>query len=159
VGHFLAGLELASQLPDPPDCIVVPLGSGGTTAGLALAIATLRWPTRVLAVRVAPVVVANRWRVNALGRGAADLLARRGVAVGRPSPGSVVIVNGIGAGYGHPTADGEGARALTAAHGLTLEPTYGAKAFAALTSAARRYRRVVFWHTFAMPPHNPEQFA
>jgi hypothetical protein len=70
-----------------------------------------------------------------------------------------VVVNGIGAGYGHPTAFGEDARALAAAHGLTLEPTYGAKAFAALTSAARGYRRVVFWHTFAMPPHNPEHLA
>src|SRR2546426_4921973 len=37
VGHLLAGLELASQLASPPDAIVLPLGTGGTAAGLALA--------------------------------------------------------------------------------------------------------------------------
>src|SRR6266550_4255099 len=58
VGHLLAGLELADQLPAPPDAIVVPLGSGGTTAGLVLAMAALGWPTAVAAVRVAPAVIA-----------------------------------------------------------------------------------------------------
>src|SRR3989454_159603 len=32
VGHLLAGLELESQLPDWPDAIVTPLGTGGTAA-------------------------------------------------------------------------------------------------------------------------------
>ena len=160
VGHVLAGLELALQLPDPPDGIVVPLGSGGTTAGLALAVAALGWPTRVVAVRVAPVVVANRWRVGALARGAARLLARCGVPLPQSHPLRVMVVNGIGPGYGHPTAGGDVARALAAQHGLTLEPTYGAKAFAVLpTLAARGFQRVVFWHTFAQPPHIPERLA
>src|SRR6266581_847351 len=35
VGHLLAGLELSSQLASPPDAIVLPLGTGGTAAGLA----------------------------------------------------------------------------------------------------------------------------
>ena len=158
IGHFLAGLELASQLPDPPDGIVVPLGSGGTTAGLALAVATLRWPTRVIAVRVAPVVVANRWRVRALARDAARLLAPLGVTLEQSSL-PLVVINGIGAGYGHPSAGGEAARALAGAHGLMLEPTYGAKAFAVLDAAKLGFRRVVFWHTFAVPPHTSERSA
>jgi D-cysteine desulfhydrase len=154
VGHFLAGLELALQLPDPPDAIVVPLGSGGTAAGLALATCALGWSSRVVAVRVAPVVVANRWRVSALARGAARLLAPLDVPLEGSDSVSVMIVSGIGAGYGHPSARGEVARALAAAHGLILEPTYGAKAFAALPALATRgFRRVVFWHTFASPPH------
>src|SRR5207247_2041564 len=66
VGHLLAGLELESQLPDLPDAIVTPLGTGGTAAGLGLA--------------------------------------------------------------------------------------YGAKGFAAVPELARRgFRRIVFWHTFALP--------
>lgn len=160
VGQFLAGLELAHQLSDPPDAIVVPLGSGGTTAGLALAVTALGWPTRVVAVRVAPVVVANRWRVSALAGGTARLLARFDVAVQEPDPFQVMVVNGIGAGYGHPSAGGEVARTLAATHGVTLEPTYGAKAFAVLlTLATHGFRRVVFWHTFALPPHIPERVA
>ncbi|HVH10679.1 MAG TPA: pyridoxal-phosphate dependent enzyme [Gemmatimonadales bacterium] len=62
VGHLLGGLELATQVGDPPDTVVLPLGTGGTAAGVALAIAALRWPTRVVAVRVAPRIVANRPR-------------------------------------------------------------------------------------------------
>jgi 1-aminocyclopropane-1-carboxylate deaminase/D-cysteine desulfhydrase-like pyridoxal-dependent ACC family enzyme len=160
VGHFLAGLELALQLPDPPDAIVVPLGSGGTAAGLALAITALGWSTRVVAVRVAPVVVANRWRVAALARGAARLLAPLDVPFRASNVVCVMVVDGIGAGYGHPSARGQAARGLAAAHGLTLEPTYGAKAFAALPAlAAGGFRRVVFWHTFALPAHLPERPA
>ena len=160
VGHFLAALELAVQLSDPPDGIVVPLGSGGTAAGLALAIATLGWRTSVVAVRVAPLVVANRWRVSALAGGAARLLGRCDVALPKPDPLRVMVVDGIGAGYGHPTAGGDAARALAATHGLALEPTYGAKAFAVLpTLATHGFRRVVFWHTFALPPHIPERLA
>jgi 1-aminocyclopropane-1-carboxylate deaminase/D-cysteine desulfhydrase-like pyridoxal-dependent ACC family enzyme len=157
VGHLLAGLELARQLPDAPDAIVVPLGSGGTAAGLALAMAALGWSTRVVAVRVAPVFIANRWRVTALARSAARLLARIEVPLPVVGSVSVRVVDGIGAGYGHPSATGEAARALAGTHGLILEPTYGAKAFAALPAiASREFRRVVFWHTFASPAHLSE---
>src|SRR2546425_5665845 len=43
VGHLLAGLELAAQTRplEPPDAIVLPLGTGGTAAGVALALAAL----------------------------------------------------------------------------------------------------------------------
>jgi D-cysteine desulfhydrase len=160
VGHLLAGLELAAALPAPPDAIVTPLGSGGTAAGLGLAMTLLGWRTRVVAVRVAPAVVANRRRVAALARGAARVLARCGVVVGRAGDATPVVVDGVGEGYGHPTAAGETARRLAAAHGVTLDPTYGAKAFAALpTVAGRGLRRVVFWHTFDPPPQAMERGA
>ena len=141
VGHLLAALELAIQLDAPPDTIVVPLGTGGTAAGIALGLAWLRWPTRVVAVRVAPRVVANRWRVNRLARGAAQLLQVQSTQL------NIQVVDGLGAGYGHPSPDGERARVLAADHGLKLDPTYGAKAFATLPGM----QRVVFWNTFAWP--------
>jgi len=160
VGHFLAGLELACQLSDPPDAIVVPLGSGGTAAGLALAVAALDWHTRVVAVRVAPVLVANRWRVLTLAHGATRVLARLDVPLQRRDALPVDVIDGIGAGYGHPTVAGEAARALAAKHGVTLESTYGAKSFGALPAvAARGFLRVVFWHTFAWPPRVLERSA
>ena len=150
-GQMLGVLELAAQLAEPPDAVVAPLGSGGTAAGLLLAFAALGWPTRVVAVRVAPAIVANGWRVAALARAAARMLALHDVAV--PLPPSPLVLNGIGAGYGHPSREGEASRALAARHGLLLDPTYGAKAFAALPAlGALGLRRVVFWHTFAPPP-------
>jgi 1-aminocyclopropane-1-carboxylate deaminase/D-cysteine desulfhydrase-like pyridoxal-dependent ACC family enzyme len=141
VGHVLAALELAIQLDAPPDTIVVPLGTGGTAAGIALGLGWLRWPTRVVAVRVAPRLVANRWRVNRLARGAAQLLQVQSTQL------NIQVVDGLGAGYGHPSPDGERARVLAADHGLKLDPTYGAKAFATLPGM----QRVVFWNTFAWP--------
>lgn len=141
IGHVLATLELATQLDPPPDAIVVPLGTGGTAAGIALGLACLGWPTQVVAVRVAPRLVANRWRTVRLARRAAKLVAL-------PSPElRIQVVDGLGAGYGHPSPAGERARLLAADHGLTLDPTYGAKAFAALPGM----QRVVFWNTFAWP--------
>jgi D-cysteine desulfhydrase len=152
-GHCCAGLELAAQCAAgaPPDAVVAPLGSGGTAAGLLLAIAALGWPTAIIGVRVAPRVVANSWRVRRLARGAESLLQAHGISLPRPA-GPLRIVDGLGRGYGYPTPAGEAARALAAEHGVTLDPTYGAKALAALAPlAARGFRRIVFWHTFAAP--------
>ena len=156
VGHVLAALELRAQLDAPPDAIVVPFGSGGTAAGIALGVAWLGWPTRVVAVRVAPRVVANRWRIRRLARGAAQILeaADRQFRIPRPSGSPlghsafrIEVVDGLGAGYGHPSPEGERARRTAAEHGLRLDPTYGAKAFATLPGM----QRVVFWNTFAWP--------
>jgi D-cysteine desulfhydrase len=146
VGHLLATLELATQLDGPPDAIVVPLGTGGTAAGIALGVSWMGWPTRVVAVRVAPRLVANRWCLLRLAHGARRLLALE------PSTIRVEVVDGLGAGYGHPSPAGERARGLAAEHGLRLDPTYSAKAFAALMQLATgNVQRVVFWHTFAWP--------
>jgi len=151
-GHCCAGLELGTQASDPPDAIVTPLGSGGTAAGLLIAVRMLRWPTRIVAVRVAPLVVANGWRVAALARHTTRLLTTRGVPVPAAGPWRLEVVDGAGAGYGHPSPAGEAARRAAAAHGLLLDPTYGGKAFALLAPlAARGFRRIVFWHTFAAP--------
>ena len=155
VGQLLGGLELASQVAAPPDAIVLPLGTGGTAAGLALAVTALGWPTQVVGVRVAPWLVANGWRTMRLARAARRLLADRGVPL--PAPRSLHIVDGLGKGYGHPTPEGEAATRLASEHGLTLDPTYGAKAFAFLLQRATgNVRRVVFWHTFALPSRASE---
>jgi len=152
-GHLLATLELQQQLDVPPDAIVVPLGTGGTAAGIALGIGWLGWSTRVLAVRVAPRIVANRWRAMRLARKTAALLRRRGVEFSVPrSSIQMEVVDAMGQGYGHPTMEGERARAIAAQHGLRLDPTYGAKAFSVLLQQpTAQVQRVVFWHTFAWP--------
>ena len=149
IGHFLAALELGSQLDAPPDTIVVPLGTGGTAAGIALGVAWLGWFTEVVAVRVAPRIVANRWRTLRLARKTAALMRRAGIEFGVPrSAIRVRVVHAMGRGYGHPTPEGERAQALAAEHGLRLDPTYGAKAFGVLLEREPQIQRVVFWHTF-----------
>ncbi|MGE5802264.1 MAG: 1-aminocyclopropane-1-carboxylate deaminase/D-cysteine desulfhydrase [Gemmatimonadota bacterium] len=155
IGHLLATLELpgGGQLDAPPDAIVVPLGTGGTAAGIALGIAWLGWSTRVIGVRVAPRLVANRWRTLRFARKAASLIRQAGIEFSVPrSSIRVDVVDGMGQGYGYPTAHGELARSLALEHGLRLDPTYGAKAFSFfLQRAAGTMRRAVFWHTFAWP--------
>lgn len=149
IGQFLGGLELAGQLPEPPDAVVAPLGSSGTVAGLALALAALQWPTRVVGVRVASRVVASGWHAASLAFRARHLL---GPIVELPRPRVPLVWDGLGRGYGHPTPAGEAARRDAARQGLILDSTYSAKAFAALPAiAALGFRRVVFWHTFAPP--------
>src|SRR5574341_2011341 len=119
IGHFLATLELSAQLDVPPDTIVVPLGTGGTAGGIALGIAWLGWSTRVVAVRVAPRIVANRWRTLRLGRKAAAAIRHAGLEFSIPrSAIRVEVVDAMGKGYGHPTADGERARTLAAEHSV-----------------------------------------
>ncbi len=153
LGHLLAALELGTQLDSPPDAIVVPLGTGGTAAGIALGVAWLGWSTEVIAVRVAPRIVANRWRTLRLARNAAALLRRSGIEFNVPRAAiRVRVVDAAGAGYGHPTPEGARARAIAAHHGVELEPTYGAKAFSIfLRRPDVNVQRAVFWHTFAWP--------
>ena len=150
IGHLLATLELGTQLDTPPDSIVVPLGTGGTAAGIALGVASMGWSTDVVAVRVAPRVVANRWRTLRLARKTAALLRQAGIELRVPrSAIRVRVVDAMGKGYGHPTAEGERASALAAEHGLRLDPTYGAKAFSYFQQRETGMQRAVFWHTFA----------
>ena len=152
LGHFLATLELSSQLDAPPGAIVVPLGTGGTAAGIVLGVAWLGWPTDVIAVRVASRVVANRSRTLRLARRAAGLVRQSGLEFGVPrSALRVRVVDALGKGYGHPTPEGERASALAGEHGLRLDPTYGAKAFSVMMSPTYHAPRTVFWHTFAWP--------
>jgi len=152
LGQFLAALELGSQLDAPPDTIVVPLGTGGTAAGIALGVAWLGWSTDVVAVRVAPLIVANEWRTLRLARKTAALIRRAGIEFSvLGSALRVRVVDAMGKGYGNPTEEGKRARTLAAEHGVRLDPTYGAKAFGVLQRADVNVQRVVFWHTFAWP--------
>jgi 1-aminocyclopropane-1-carboxylate deaminase/D-cysteine desulfhydrase-like pyridoxal-dependent ACC family enzyme len=57
----------------------------------------------------------------------------------------------MGKGYGHPTPEGERARALAAEYGVRLDPTYGAKAFSYFLKTGNGTQRAIFWHTFAWP--------
>jgi D-cysteine desulfhydrase len=157
LGHANAAVELADQLArgsvPAPDTLVVPLGSGGTVAGLLVGLALAGLPTRVLAVRVVPRVVANRRRVIRLARAAAKRFsALAGVAAPEIREERLVIEHAqYGGAYARETDASQAALALVrAAGGPSLDGTYSAKALAAALAHARTSpdERVLFWLTF-----------
>ena len=152
LGYVSAGVELVDSFREAgwpePDVVVVPLGSGGTAVGMAVGLVLSGWRrARVLGVRAADAVVTNAAVLGGLETGTCTLLAMAGW---RPRPARVGVARDwFGAGYGHPTDDGEAATERAAELGLELEPTYTAKAFAAALDQRRQGRRVVFVQTFA----------
>ncbi|MDQ3954663.1 MAG: pyridoxal-phosphate dependent enzyme [Actinomycetota bacterium] len=136
VGSSGAGREIAEavrlgHIPEPAR-VVVPAGTSGTAGGIAagLALGGLRVP--VVAVRVTPKPLGTRKLVLRRARNVLSLLDAE-VAL----PPIIVEDRFLGAGYGRPTAAGARAMELARADDLELEPTYSAKAFAALIELAR----------------------
>ena len=156
LGHVNAALELADQvdageLPHPVR-VVVPLGSGGTAAGLALGFAIAGLETTLVGARVGPRIGANRSRVLRLAEQTRHLIARY---TGRIPPAvrgdRVVVSHDLYAGaYArpHPTAE-HAAVLVDALRGWRLDATYSAKAFAvALDMASAHGTPTLFWMTF-----------
>jgi D-cysteine desulfhydrase len=151
-----AALELADQirageLPAPAR-IVVPLGSGGTMAGFALGFAIAKVDVSVIGVQVAPMIVANRWRVRRLEAQTARLIERMtGERVPRAKAHQLGVARGVyGGAYGRPMPSTvAAAQRLTLASGILLDQTYSAKAFAVALEVARGDAGpTVFWNTF-----------
>ena len=154
--------ELAQQIErgalPVPDWIVVPLGSGGTCAGLAAGVILRGLPCRVLGVQVVS---------GALPRAAARFLARevlRGAGHARQASALarqlVFDSSQVGTGYGFATPAGARATELARQIGLELDQTYTAKAFASVLEllngnsplsgpAPERPLRILYWHTLA----------
>jgi D-cysteine desulfhydrase len=157
LGSVSAAMELASQLRLHPQLapteVVVPLGSGGTVAGLLVGFAIAGLPARVVGVQVVPRIVANAGHVLRLARRTRALVQRlTGEALPRLDAGRLVIDrSAYGGAYGRETAEGRAATtAFAAIGGPALEPTYSAKAFAVALRRARASpdERVLFWLTF-----------
>lgn len=152
LGSVNAALEFCRQIDQgevaAPDAIVVPLGSGGTTAGLLLGFWIAGRKMEIFGVRVTDAWFCNRFTVMRLVRKTATLLGSLGLPVQEGRARLTIVKDQFGPGYGHATAAAAEAQALASANGLTLETTYGAKAFAALKSLAPSFPRICFWHTF-----------
>jgi 1-aminocyclopropane-1-carboxylate deaminase/D-cysteine desulfhydrase-like pyridoxal-dependent ACC family enzyme len=151
LGHVNAGLELSEQIArgecPRPDCVVVPCGTGGTSAGIALGLRIAELNVPVIAVRVVPRIVGSRRRIRSLANRAARLIEHAAsVVVPRLRPGDVSFDDDFyGGAYGRPIGAGLHDDVLRS-HGITLDDTYSRKAFAAVV--ARRDARVLLWLTF-----------
>lgn len=145
-----------------PDAIVVPLGSGGTCAGLAAGVVRRDLPCRVIGVQVVPGPVprlAARWL--------AERLLSESTRQRRARLSSQLRFDRtqLGPGYGWASDAGQRAEQIAHASGLELDQTYTAKAFAAAlalvrnradsASVAQRPYRVLYWHTLCARPLAP----
>ena len=148
IGYVDAARELAGQLTEPVDWIVLADGSGGTHAGL---LAGLDGPASVLGIDVGT-------RPD-LDERVPELAVATAAALGRPAPSGDVHIDHtrFGAGYGKPTPEClEAIRATARFEGLILDPVYTGKAMAGLIGWAREGRltdrhTVLFWHTGGAP--------
>lgn len=161
LGYVNAGVELgeqvaAGEMPEPA-AVVVPLGSGGTVAGLVAGLRLAGLGTKVIAVRVTDLLPPSPKFLARLANRAVAVLERLGGALPRlvVTPDDVLVRSEwLGPGYGVVTPDGvAAARAIADAEGLTVETTYGAKALAGALAMAHeppwRDRPLVFWHTYS----------
>ena len=156
LGHVNAGLELACQIRDgllpQPRYVVVPLGTGGTAAGLALGFAIAEVPIGVVAARIGPRIGANGTRVRRLAHATAALIRRTtGERVPEIGAGAVTVLHDVyGGAYGRTLpAAADAARRLEGWRGIALDATYSAKAFAAALALHRRTEvPTLFWLTF-----------
>jgi len=151
-----AGLEIAAQVKRGdlplPERVVVPLGSGGTAAGLVVGLRMAGLATEVVGVRVVPSTVGNRAVVHALARRAATRLRRLGAPHVRFG-GFTLVDRQYGDGYARPTPASERAAAVAAERGLALDPTYASKAFAEVLATPGR--PTLFIDTVSSKPMAP----
>lgn len=147
----LAVAELLDQMP-APDVIVHATSSGGTQAGLVAGCRLLKLSTRVIGVSADEPAPALQVDVRAIISGMADLLQRDLSDLARGTP-IQVDDRFVGPGYGVTTDESTEAIELAArTEALFLDPTYTAKAMAALIAYVRQQKfvagqTVLFWHT------------
>lgn len=155
LGHVDAALELVEQVREgllpPPARVVLPLGSGGTAAGLLLGFALAGLDTEVIGVQVVPRVVARPSRVRHLARATLRFVER---VTGQPAAtvplGRFRVESAYyGGAYGRELPAGrEAAARFRAVHaGAMLDATYSAKACAAAIAGCDD-RPTLFWLTY-----------
>lgn len=158
LGFVDAAKEVAAQvaagLAPEPDSVVVAMGSGGTAAGLAVGFEAAGLRTKVIGVAVSPPAAV----LGAMARHVAKKTAELVGLSRRESVRAVARIDvdkrWIGKGYGYSTPAGEVAMERARQAGISLDPTYTAKAFACALERAGK-EKVLFWHTLSSMPIEP----
>ncbi|OLR95475.1 D-cysteine desulfhydrase family protein [Actinokineospora bangkokensis] len=156
LGYVAATIELFTQLDTlgtSADTLLVPVGSAGTVAGVALAAELLGRRVRVEAACISHTAAESRADIERIASATAALL-------GHPAPTLDALVlddRAVGPAYGVPTPQmWEALRLFARTEGVTLDPVYTGKAAACFLDRARtgEYREgetVVFFHTGGLP--------
>ena len=160
LGYVDAMLELAQQVErgeaKRPDVIVLPAGSSGTLAAIALGAAWLGWNTEVIGVRITTPLGCNRITVDwAIGN--TDRFIEERDARWKPQRHRVnysIYGGALGRGYGYPTPQAiDGISRIDELVCAPGEVTYTGKTVAALktiaTSDAYRDKTILLWNTLS----------
>lgn len=154
LGYVQAMVELLDQMP-APDVIVHSTSSGGTQGGLVAACRLLGLPTRIVGISADDPASAIQSQVRAIVGGIGEVIRLDAMAMEAIARGTAIEIDDrfVGDGYGIPTTASQEALQLAArTEALFLDPTYTAKAMAALIAYVRQQRfkegqTVLFWHT------------
>lgn len=158
VGFVSAGLELADQVREgrlpAPARLYVPVGTGGTLAGLVAGLRLGGLGTRVVGVLVTDILPPSAARLAAQARAALRFLHRLDPGVRLPAVGARdfdLVRDELGPGYGAATPAALRAVRIAAEAGLALETTYTGKCLAALLArlpGASPDAPILFWNTY-----------
>jgi D-cysteine desulfhydrase len=158
LGFVSAAFELAAQVragacPEPAQ-IFLPVGTGGTLAGLVVGLALAGLASRVVGVLVTDILPPSPRSLARTASSVARWLRRLdpGLPEVRVGPGDFELVRGqLGPGYGAATPACRDAVRRAAACGLELEETYTGKCLAEILDRGRRGALdggpTLFWNT------------
>jgi D-cysteine desulfhydrase len=158
ISFVSAAFEVAEQieagvLPEPAE-IYLPIGSGGTFAGLVLGAKLAGLRARIVGVLVTDILPPGPVRLARLARASLALLRRHepSLPTVEITPADFEVVRAqLGAGYGATTPAAEAAVLACRDAGLALETTYTAKCMAevlARLADGRARTPVLFWNTY-----------
>lgn len=153
LGFVQAALELAKQIPDQlpavPDVIYIPMGTGGTHAGLLVGLKLAGLETRVEGIRVVDPEFRNETHIKQLCDDLCTQLQIKPII----NESDIIIRNEFfGDGYGMSTFEAkEAVHQFKQLENIYLETTYTGKAVAALLqdlqSGALKNQTVLYWNT------------
>ncbi|MCK4563519.1 MAG: pyridoxal-phosphate dependent enzyme [Verrucomicrobia bacterium] len=147
LGFVEASFELAEQMQ--PDVIYLPMGTGGTLAGLLVGLRLAGLKTRVEAIRVVDRDFRNETHIKQL---CSEVCAKLGVDLEIDEDDIIIRDEFFGEDYGIPTPAGrEAVEFFKARENVQLENTYTGKTTAALLHDLRSGKldgqTVLYWNT------------
>ncbi|GGH14307.1 pyridoxal-phosphate dependent enzyme [Mucilaginibacter phyllosphaerae] len=136
-------------LPMPQD-IVVPTGTCATAAGLYLGFSILKFPVRLVAVRMVPMTWTSAAKLKTTAKKGLALLRKAGFK-DEVQWGELLWLNDYaGPGYGEINPLASAAMGDVQQHGsFRTEITYTGKTLAVFKNPLLHSRRVVFWNTYS----------
>jgi D-cysteine desulfhydrase len=157
LGCVNAAFELAEQvargeMPEP-EWIFVPLGTGGTVAGLVVGARLAGLRSRIAAVLVTDILPPSAARLSRFANRTMQVLRHHVPQIEDTTFSAsdfTIIRDYLGPGYGTPTAEARRARDLILrTQDIQLETTYTAKCLAAVLDGCVSGGPILFWNTYS----------
>jgi len=155
-GFYLAGKELIEQIRNgeipEPSFIFIPVGTGGSLAGLSLGLCDSEIKTKIIGICVVERIITNKTVLFYEILSLSNLLRKNGI---KSNPLKAMMKftlnhNFIGRGYGYVTKEATKAVEIVKdEEGIELETTYTGKTLAGLIHFAKEKGKgdLLFWNT------------